>query len=104
MKPQFNIPRQHKLIRDGSRPLPFRRMQLATDYSYQPTTADLRTANRKFNRGASSVTPSFRDLSKEFLGTESSRSYAIEATLFAIIVAITAWPIATMAQAMVQLR
>jgi hypothetical protein len=41
----------------------------------------------------------FRNLSKEFLGAESRRSYVAEAALFTIIVAISAWPIVLMAQA-----
>jgi hypothetical protein len=104
MKPQFNIPRRHKPIRDNSRPLAFRPSLLATDHSYHPASGDLRTTSRRLDRAPSRVSPSFRDLSKPFLGTESARSYAIEASLFAIITAISAWPIVTMAHAMAQLR
>ena len=100
MKPQFNIPRQRKPSREDSRSLALGRSVLATDYSYHPASPDLRTTNRQLNRAPSRVSPSFRDLSKQFLGTESARSYAIEASLFAIIVAISAWPISTMARAM----
>jgi hypothetical protein len=104
MKPQFNTSRQLKSGRDNSRPVAFRRNLLATDHSYHPASSDLRTTNRQLNRASSRVSPSIRDLSKQFLGAESTRSYAIEASLFAIIVGISAWPIFTMAQAMAQLR
>ena len=105
MKPQFNIPRQPKGARDNSRPLTVRPTPLATDYNYQPASADLRTSNPQFNkRPPFRVSPSFRDLSRQFLGAESTRSYVVEAVLFAIIAAISAWPISTMAHAMAQLR
>jgi hypothetical protein len=103
MKPQFNIPPQLKPSRDNSRPITFRPNLIATDHSYHPS-GDLRTTNRQSNRAPSCVSPSIRDLSKQFLGAESARSYAIEASLFAIIVAISAWPIITMAHAMAQLK
>ena len=104
MKPQFNIPRQLTPLRDNQRPRRFTPTQPAIDYSYHPASADLRTIKRELNATASPIAPSFRDLSRNFLGAESTRSYAIEASLFAIIVAISAWPIFTMAQAMGQLR
>ena len=104
MKPQFNIPRQLKPLRDNPRPLGLRPGQPAIDQSYHAPSADLRTMHGELKATAPRLAPSFRDLSRQFLETESTRSYAIEATLFAIIVAISAWPIFTMAQAMGQLR
>jgi len=41
----------------------------------------------------------FLALSADFLQGETKRSFAIEATLFGIIVAISAWPIASMGAA-----
>jgi hypothetical protein len=47
--------------------------------------------------------PGFRNLSKEFLGAETTRSYVAEVLFFAIIVGVSAWPIVTMFQALGQL-
>lgn len=47
--------------------------------------------------------PGFRDLSNEFLGAETRRSYVAEVLLFAVIVAVSAWPMITMVQALAQL-
>ena len=48
--------------------------------------------------------PGFRDLSNEFLGAETRRNYIAEVFLFAIIVGVSAWPIALMVQALGQLK
>jgi hypothetical protein len=45
----------------------------------------------------------FRNLSRDFLGKETSRDYAREITLFGIIIAVSAWPIVSMVRAVVQL-
>lgn len=42
----------------------------------------------------------FRKLSDEFLGRETPRAYVKELMLFAIIVAVSAWPIALMLRAL----
>jgi hypothetical protein len=42
----------------------------------------------------------FRKLSGEFLGKETPRDYVKELMLFAIIVAVSAWPIALMLRAL----
>jgi hypothetical protein len=47
--------------------------------------------------------PGFRDLSNEFLGAETKRSYVAEVLFFAVIVAVSAWPIVSMLQALGQL-
>jgi hypothetical protein len=47
--------------------------------------------------------PGFRDLSNEFLGAESTRTYVAEALFFAVIVGVSAWPIVSMVQALAQL-
>ena len=47
--------------------------------------------------------PGFRNLSYEFLGAETRRSYVAEALFFAIIVGVSVWPIALMVQALSQL-
>ena len=49
------------------------------------------------------IAPGFRDLSNKFLATEIKRNFALEALLFVIIVAVSAWPMVSMIQAMAQL-
>jgi hypothetical protein len=49
------------------------------------------------------LSPSFRDLSREFLGTEMKRDYLSEVFFFAIIVGVSAWPIVTMVRALADL-
>ena len=45
----------------------------------------------------------FRKLSSEFLGDETSRDYVKEVILFTVIVAVSAWPIASMIAALARL-
>ncbi|PYJ10376.1 MAG: hypothetical protein DMF06_06530 [Verrucomicrobia bacterium] len=47
--------------------------------------------------------PGFRDLSNEFLATETKRNFVFELLLFVVIVAISAWPVVSTIQAMAQL-
>ncbi len=60
--------------------------------------------------GASSVAPPyrselrrFRNLSRDFFGKETPRDYVGEITLFALIAAVSAWPIVSMLRALGQL-
>ena len=55
--------------------------------------------------GASHKQPvfaAFRALSDKFFRTEAKQEYILELLFFAIIVAISAWPIASMIQALVE--
>jgi hypothetical protein len=45
---------------------------------------------------------SFRDLSREFLEREARCSFLIELLLFGLIVAISAWPLFTVSEALSQ--
>lgn len=45
----------------------------------------------------------FRQLSSDFLGREMTRHYITEFLLFAIIVSVSAWPMASMVRALAQL-
>ena len=49
------------------------------------------TASRRYRR--SLVLRSFRQLSRTYFGTEKSWEFVVEALFFAIMVAISAWPI-----------
>jgi ABC-type uncharacterized transport system fused permease/ATPase subunit len=58
------------------------------------------TDRRQYRR--SLVLRSFRQLSRSYFASEKSWEFVIEALLFAIIVAISAWPIFTAADALNQ--
>ena len=68
----------------------------ATDFAYQATGGDFRVATTRLQPS----TPSFRNLSKDFLAEEMKRDYLAEAVCFLIIVSLSAWPIASMVQAL----
>lgn len=72
----------------------------ATDFAYQTTGADFGIAN---NRVKHSATP-FRQLSQDFLAEEMKRDYVKEALCFLIIVGLSAWPIASMVNALSLLK
>ena len=101
MKPQSQITRQLGSTRGELSPLESRSKHPITDYAYHGASGNLGTAKSgslKISRPK--LTPSFRDLSSDFLGAETKRSYAAEAFFFAIIVGVSAWPIALMLQAL----
>jgi hypothetical protein len=47
--------------------------------------------------------PGFRDLSNQFLATEAKRNYVGEVLFFAVIVAVSTWPIVSMMHALAHL-
>jgi hypothetical protein len=69
-----------------------------TDCCYQAAAGAPRAAKESLKLSKPLLSPSFRDLSNEFLGAETKRDYVAEAFFFAIIVAVSAWPIITMVQ------
>jgi len=75
------------------------------DAQYQATHADFRARvdRPKLSPTLPLSAPSFRELSRRFLGAEMKRDYAFEAAFFAIIVAISAWPIISTLQALTEL-
>ena len=66
-----------------------------TDFGYQTTGADFRVQHSA---------PPFRNLSKRFLAEEMKRDYLSEAICFLVIVGLSAWPIASMVQALSLLK
>jgi hypothetical protein len=71
----------------------------STDYNFQSTVEA---------RGSSSTIsqeklPTFRKLSSEFFGAETSREYFSELLLFTVITAVSAWPIVSMIVAVTRL-
>jgi hypothetical protein len=66
-----------------------------TDFGYQTTGADFRVQR---------AAPAFRNLSTKFLAEEMKRDYLGEALCFLVIVGLSAWPIASMVQALSLLK
>lgn len=71
-----------------------------TDCNFHAPEIQSAGSSRKISRPV--FAPGFRDLSNEFLGTETKRNYVAEVLFFAIIIGVSAWPIVSMMQAMAQ--
>jgi hypothetical protein len=103
MKPQSPISPQRRPLRDEQTPIETQVKHPLTDCHYHAAGGDLRAGKDRLKPSKPLPSPSFRDLSNEFLGAETKRNYAAEAFFFAIIVGVSAWPIVTMVQALSQL-
>jgi hypothetical protein len=103
MKPQSQILAQPGSHRADEAPVGLHPTHPVTDYHYHANGGNLRAANDRLKLAPPAPSPSFRDLSSEFLTTEMKRDYVAEALFFAIIVGVSAWPIVSMFQAMQQL-
>ena len=62
-----------------------------------------RTVIRRMPNKISTTRRSFRELTRSYFASETSWEFAIEALFFAIIVAISAWPIFAAADALNEL-
>ena len=71
------------------------------DAQYHAANTNFRAAGDrpKLSPALPSPSPSFRNLSSEFLSTEMKRDYVAEAFCFLIIVSLSAWPIVSMVRA-----
>jgi hypothetical protein len=85
-------------------PIGLRPKHPATDYHYQATGSDFRVANNRLKQSTPALSPSFRQLSDEFLSGEMKRDYLTEALCFVIIVSVSAWPIVSMVRALSWLK
>lgn len=103
MKPQSQISQQPNRLRSEQARLRLLPRHPVTDCCYHAAGADVRTAQKRKKLSPPAMARSFRDLSNEFLGAEAKRDYVAEALFFAIIVAVSAWPIVSMVQALGQL-
>jgi hypothetical protein len=74
-----------------------------TDYQFHAPASAGQPAGSSRQLTRPVFAPGFRDLSNEFLGAETKRSYVAEVLFFAIIVGVSTWPIISMVQAMAQL-
>ena len=86
MKSLSQISARTSTTRHEQRPSRGHTARVPIDSDYHPTTDNLRGASRAFR-----TTPSFRDLSANFLNAEMKREYAAEGVFFAVIVALTGW-------------
>ena len=94
MKPTFPTNRQARR-NDASR-LPAHHQGRApiTDWSLQASTPFIRGGGSAFSRR-----PAFFRLSESFFATEAKKESRLEGAVFAVIVALAAWPMVLAAQA-----
>ena len=71
----------------------------AIDYHYLGTGGKFGTRAPRLKPAS----PSFYKLGNDFIGSENKRHYLQEAAFFAIIVAISTWPIVSMVRAVAEL-
>lgn len=102
MKPlsQFSAQRSR---RNEQAPARVRSKQPVTDYHFHAPSGELRGANDRLHISPPALVPSFRHLSREFFAKEMKRDYLAEASFFAVFVAVSAWPIVSMVEAMTRL-
>jgi hypothetical protein len=72
------------------------------DYRLHTSLSDRQfgCAGSNQKRGRSLFAPGFREVSNKFFNTEARQYYVFEALFFAIIVAVSAWPIVSMIRAL----
>jgi len=75
-----------------------------TDYNYQATGSDFRVDTDRLQQSPPALSPSFRQLSTEFLSGEMKRDYLAEAACFVIMISMSAWPIVSMVRALSWLK
>jgi hypothetical protein len=89
------------MLQDDSSPASrLRSTSPLTDYSFHTPASDVQSAGSSRKLSHPVFAPGFRALSNEFLGAETRRSYVAEFLFFAIIVAVSVWPIVSMVQAL----
>ena len=99
MKPTSYISRRANRRHGEDSPIRRQSHQPITDHGFH-APGDESAGCRKISSPV--FAPGFRDLSKEFLATETKRNYVAELLLFAIIVGISTWPIVSMFRAVEQ--
>jgi hypothetical protein len=104
MKPQSQLSQQPRFRRGEQMPAGLRLTHPVTDSNYQPTGSDFRVATDRLQRSTPALSPSFRQLSTEFLSREMKREYLAEAACFVIMISVSAWPIASMVRALSWLK
>ncbi|HEV2839931.1 MAG TPA: hypothetical protein VGW39_01275 [Chthoniobacterales bacterium] len=100
MKPTSQLSRQPGRRAGEESPSRLRSNHPRIDCNFHAPEIQSAGSFRKLSRPV--FAPGFRDLSNEFLGTETKRNYVAEVLFFAIIIGVSAWPIVSMMQAMAQ--
>jgi hypothetical protein len=103
MKPQLQNSHEPRLFRGGSIRAASPITHPATDYGYLSTRSGFRGRSAGLKPTAPAGTSSFREVSNDFMRSEMKWHYAAEAAFFAIIVALSTWPIVSMVRAMADL-
>ena len=99
MKPKSESARHvRRSDNDGSQPRP---AHPSINYSYHASPAELPANQAPSHRGPkrSVLASRFRQISREFLGAESTRDYVAEFLFFAVITGVSAWPIVSTVRA-----
>ena len=104
MKPTPQISRQFGSHRGEHLPAGSRPKLPLIDYNYQATGNDFRVGNDRHQQSTPALSPSFRQLSSEFLSGEMKRDYLAEAACFVIMISMSAWPIVSMVRALSWLK
>jgi hypothetical protein len=104
MKPLSQISRQFGSHRGEELPVGSRLKHPAIDCQYQATGGDFRVATDRPKQSTPALSPSFRQLSSEFLAGEMKRDYLAEALCFVILISVSAWPIVSMVRALSWLK
>ena len=99
MKTQLQNSNEPRLFRGGS----IRAGSPFTNYRYLDTLGGFRGRDAGLKPAAPSRTPSFREVSNDFMNSEMKWQYVAEAAFFAIIVAVSTWPMVSMVRAMADL-
>ena len=104
MKPTPQLSSHVRSLRGDIRGSPGRGTFPLTDCNFQPS-AEARSVSSLLPGKTRLVSElhTFRKLSSEFLGDETSRDYVKEGILFSVIVAVSAWPIISMVAALARL-
>ncbi len=97
MKPIVPILRSAARRDDASLPFANHRTAPVTAWSFQPSSPELRGGGEESR--ATFPAPAFHTISDDFFAEEAKGYSRIESAIFALIVGLTAWPLALAAKA-----
>jgi hypothetical protein len=103
MKPLSHLTAKRSSHRGEETSSGLRPLHPVIDYSLHAPAGDLRAANNRLQLAPPALTPSFRQLSRDFLATEMKRDYVAEALFFGVMVGVSAWPMISLIEAMARL-
>ena len=100
MKPTSQISRQPGRLTGERSPARARFARPLTDHAFHPSATEVQPIGGSRHLSKPLFAPGFREVSNQFLGAETKRSYVAEVLFFAIIVAVSAWPMVSVVQAL----